>query len=68
MPADADPVKVTGFAPDPAPYEAFLSACRPVHGNALDWLTKDKGIAPEVVVALGLRFCDREYPDHEGRT
>jgi hypothetical protein len=48
---------------DSTPYEAFLTACRPVGGRALDWLTKDKGIAPEVVIALGLRFCGREYPD-----
>jgi hypothetical protein len=62
-PAGADPVKATGSAPDPAIYEAFLTACRPVDGPALDWLTKDKGIAPEVVVALGLRFCGWEYKD-----
>ncbi|MFH0812214.1 MAG: CHC2 zinc finger domain-containing protein [Pseudomonadota bacterium] len=50
--AAADPVKVTGSAPDPAVYEAFLIACRPVDGRALDWLTKDKGIAPDIVAAL----------------
>jgi len=49
--------------PDPDIYAAFLASCRPVEGQALDWLTKDKGIAPEVVIALGLRFCGREYPD-----
>jgi 5S rRNA maturation endonuclease (ribonuclease M5) len=34
-----------------------------VEGRALHWLTKDRRVAPEVVIALGLRFCDREYPD-----
>ena len=48
--------------PDPDIYAAFLASCRPVEGKALDWLTKDKGIAPEVVAALGLRFCGKEYP------
>lgn len=48
-------------APDPAIYEAFLSACRPVEGAALDWLTTNKGVAPEVVAGLGLRFCGKEY-------
>ena len=52
-----------GSAPDPAVYDAFLTACRPVEGAALDWLTKDKGIAPEVVAACRLRFCGREYLD-----
>jgi len=50
-------------APDPAIYDAFLTACRPVEGAALDWLTQDKGIAPEVVAACRLRFCGREYQD-----
>ena len=58
-----DPVKTTGPAADPAIYEAFLTACRPVEGRPLEWLTKDKGIAPDVVIALGLRFCGREYQD-----
>lgn len=52
-----------GSGPDPAIYDAFLTACRPVEGRALDWLKKDKGIAPEVIVALGLRFCGKEYLD-----
>ena len=58
-----DPIKTTGPAADPAIYEAFLTACRPVEGRPLEWLTKDKGIAPDVVIALGLRFCGREYQD-----
>ncbi|MDZ4242249.1 MAG: CHC2 zinc finger domain-containing protein [Candidatus Omnitrophota bacterium] len=58
-----DPIKTTGPAADPAIYEAFLSSCRPVEGRPLEWLTKDKGIAPDVVVALGLRFCGKEYRD-----
>jgi hypothetical protein len=29
----------------------------------LDWLTKDRDIAEEVVIPLGLRFCGREYQD-----
>jgi len=49
--------------PDPDIYAAFLASCRPVEGKALDWLTKDKGIAPDVIVALGLRFCGKEYLD-----
>jgi DNA primase len=59
--ARPDPVKTTNPAGDPAIYDAFLSACRPVDGSALNWLTKDKGIEPNVVAALGLRFCGREY-------
>ena len=58
-----DPVKTTGPAADPAIYEAFLSACRPVEGRPLEWLTKGKGVAEEVVIALGLRFCGKEYQD-----
>jgi hypothetical protein len=58
-----DPGKTTGPAADPAIYEAFLTACRPVEGRALDFLIRDKGAAPEVVTALGLRFCGREYKD-----
>ena len=34
-----------------------------MEGRALDWLTKDKGIAEDVVIAQGLRFCGREYQD-----
>ena len=49
--------------PDLAIYAAFLDACRPVEGRALDWLTKDKGISPAVISALGIRFCGKEYPD-----
>ena len=55
--------KTTGPAPDPAVYETFLSSCRPVEGRALAWLTEKKGIKEEVAVALGLRFCGREYRD-----
>jgi len=58
-----DPVKTTGPAADPFIYEAFLEACRPVEGRALDFLIRDKGIKEEVVIALGLRFCGREYQD-----
>ena len=61
--AGAGPGGKAGSAPDPAVYDAFLTACRPVEGAALDWLTKDKGIAPEVVEACRLRFCGREYLD-----
>jgi hypothetical protein len=53
----------TGSAPDPAVYEAFLAACRPVEGAALAWLTREKGVASEVVEACRLRFCGREYLD-----
>ena len=61
--ARPDPVKTTGPAADPAIYEAFLTACRPVESRALDFLIRDKGVAEEVVIALGLRFCGREYQD-----
>jgi len=44
-------------------YGAFLAACRPVEGRALDFLVRDKGVKPDVVAALGLRFCGREYQD-----
>jgi len=54
---------ISRATPDPDIYAAFLASCRPVEGKALDWLTKDKGIAPEVVAALGLRFCGKEYLD-----
>jgi hypothetical protein len=61
--ARPDPVKTTGPAADPAIYEAFLTACRPVDGPPLAWLVKEKGISFDVVNALGLRFCGREYQD-----
>ena len=44
-------------------YGAFLAACRQVEGRALDFLIRDKGVAPDVVAALDLRFCGREYQD-----
>ena len=50
-------------APNPAVYEAFLSACYLVAGSALDWLVQEKGIAPSVIETLGLRLCSKEYPD-----
>ena len=61
--------KVCGVGGEKAPtavspvYEAFLEGCRPVDGSALQWLTEDKGIAPEVVESCRLRFCGREYAD-----
>ena len=58
-----DPVKTIGPAADPAIYEAFLTACRPVEGRALDFLIRDKGVKEEVVLSLGLRFCGREYKE-----
>jgi 5S rRNA maturation endonuclease (ribonuclease M5) len=58
-----NPVKTTGPAADPAIYEAFLTACRPVEGRALDFLIRDKGVKEEVILSLGLRFCGREYLD-----
>jgi len=59
----SDPVKIPGPAADPAIYEAFLSACRPVDGRPLEWLMKEKGITEDIVNGLGLRFCGREYQD-----
>ena len=59
---EAASVKDTGSAPETVTYTAFMDACRPVEGRALDWLTR-KGIAEDVVIALGLRFCGREYRD-----
>jgi len=61
--ARPDPVKTTGPAADPAIYEAFLTACRPVDGPPLAWLVDEKGISFDVVNALGLKFCGREYQD-----
>lgn len=48
--------------PDPDVFDAFLNACRPIEGNVLDWLTA-RGIKPDVIEALRLRFCGREYQD-----
>lgn len=48
-------------SPDPAVYEAFLSACHPVEGRALYWLTLYKGITPNVVEGCRLRCCGSEY-------
>lgn len=44
-----------------AVYEAFLDACPPVTGRALDWLVRDKGIPPDLVESQGIHFCGREY-------
>ena len=44
-------------------YDAFLTACRPVEGRPLEWLTKERGITEDIVKGLGLRFCGREYQD-----
>jgi len=60
---EAEKRKAAGSTPDPAVYQAFLNACRPVDGPALTWLTKVKGIKEKVVIDLGLRFCGREYAD-----
>jgi DNA primase len=57
---EAEAGKKTPDPADPAIYAAFLEACRPVEGRALDWL-QGRGIAKEVVAALGLRFCGKEY-------
>ncbi len=52
----------TALLPDPAIYEAFLNACRPVEGRALKWLTdKIPAMTAELVERLRLRFCGREY-------
>ena len=61
--ARPDPVKTTGPAADPAVYEAFLTACRPLDGPPLAWLVREKEVSEAVVAALGLRFCGREYQD-----
>jgi len=58
----ADPVHKPIPEPDPAVYEAFLTACRPVEGRPLDWL-KERGVTEDIVKGLGLRFCGREYQD-----
>jgi len=49
------------LASDPAVFQAFLDACRPIEGPVLKWLTESRGIAPDVILALQLRFCGREY-------
>ena len=43
-----------------AVYVAFLAGCRAVEGKALDYLT-GRGVAADVIVRLGLRFCGQEY-------
>ena len=57
---EADTGKKTEVPADPAIYAAFLEACRPVEDRVLDWL-QGRGVNDEVVAALGLRFCGREY-------
>ncbi len=52
-----------GPVADPDVLDAFLTACRPVEGTALKWLTEERGVAPEVVATCRLRFCGKEYPD-----
>lgn len=48
--------------PDPAVYDAFLAACRPVEGRALTWLkVKVPNMTPALVEGLRLRFCGKEY-------
>jgi len=68
------PDKVSGATkktPPRASYEgifsAFLGKCRQVEDQPLAWLTEGKKISPEVVKALGLRFCGREYLDVMGK-
>ncbi len=54
----------TAAAPDTtAVYEAFLAACRPDEGHALEWLTVDRHVAPDVVERVRLRVCGKEYLD-----
>ena len=51
-----------GPGPDSAVYDAFLTACRPVEGRALAWLTdKVPNMTNALVEGLRLRFCGREY-------
>ena len=51
-----------GSGPDPAVYDAFLTACRPVEGPALAWLkAKVPDLTDALVEGLRLRFCGREY-------
>ena len=44
-------------------FSAFLGKCRELEKQPLAWLTREKHIAPEVVKALGLRFCGHEFLD-----
>ncbi len=63
---DADGVGkvVSRETPDPAVYDAFLTACRPVEGRALTWLKgKVPNMTPALVEGLRLRFCGKEYLD-----
>lgn len=55
--------KAATVTPDPAALDAFLAACRPVEGQVFKWLTESRGIAPDVILTLRLRFCGREYQD-----
>lgn len=48
---------------NPPLFEAFLEQCRPVEEKTLDWLVKDKGVAPGVIESCRLRFCGREYQE-----
>ncbi len=59
---EAETGKKTAVPADPAIYAAFLEVCSPVEGRALDWL-QGRGIAKDVVIDLGLRFCGKEYAD-----
>lgn len=55
------PEKKATEAPSPEVYIAFLQGCRPVEGKALSWLVEERGIAPEVIARLEIRFCGKEY-------
>ena len=59
---EADTGKKTVVPADPAIYTAFLQSCRPVEGRVMDWM-QGRGIARDVVIDLGIRFCGREYED-----
>lgn len=55
------PVKKIGYETESAIYEAFLTACRPVEGSALTWLTKVRLISEDVIQSLKIRLCGKEY-------
>jgi len=59
----AAPARTVALTADPAIYETFLSACCPVEGPVLTWLSTTNYISKEVADGMNLRFCEREYAD-----
>ena len=58
-PSDAVPAVNTAT---PEVLEAFLNACDPLEGAALEW-AEEKGVPASLAETLRLRFCGRRYRD-----